>query len=275
MESMVVSDLDGTLFSSDCRVSRTNMDTLKRLGEDKIFRIIATGRSLYSAMKVLPEDFPIDFLIFSSGAGCIEWKTKEILFRHSLGREKILEIFQLLTEYNMDFMIHDPVPDNHWFYHFHSGGINPDFWRRVEVYKPFSRKGDPESFRLNEACQFLAVFPAGSEENCITLIQAALSGCNVIRTTSPLDGESLWVEIFPFHVSKSAAAGYLAEVFHIDPAGILTVGNDYNDVQLLSWGSPGIVVDNAPESLKSQFTAVSSNDNDGFTEAVLYWESLR
>ena len=75
---IVVTDLDGTLLPSQGCISKKNYNTLVSLRDKEIIRVIATGRTLYSAMAVLPEDFPIDYLIFSSGAGIIQWNTKEL-----------------------------------------------------------------------------------------------------------------------------------------------------------------------------------------------------
>ena len=56
---------------------------------------------------------------------------------------------------------------------------------------------------------------------------------------------------------------------------MLAVGNDYNDLDLLSWAHTGFLVDNAPEELKIQYENVSSNNDNGFTKAVDKWmESL-
>ena len=77
---MVVTDLDGTLLNDRRKVSREEYSTLLELGRREIPRVIATGRSLFSVSKVLPDDFPVDYLIFSSGAGCLEWKKRELLF---------------------------------------------------------------------------------------------------------------------------------------------------------------------------------------------------
>ena len=72
---MVVTDLDGTLLNPQHQISDKDLQSLKLLGDKNIYRVIATGRSPYSLNKVLPADFPIDYLIFSSGSGIINWNT--------------------------------------------------------------------------------------------------------------------------------------------------------------------------------------------------------
>ena len=59
----VFTDLDGTLLNSNQRLSDINRQTLISLGKAGICRIVATGRSLYSAQRVLDDAFPIDYLL--------------------------------------------------------------------------------------------------------------------------------------------------------------------------------------------------------------------
>jgi hydroxymethylpyrimidine pyrophosphatase-like HAD family hydrolase len=114
-------------------------------------------------------------------------------------------------------------------------------------------------------------------QNIIILdeLREKLFDFTVIQTTSPLDHKSTWIEIFPANVSKSQTADWLAKELNIEPSNIASLGNDYNDVDLLDWSSIGFVVDNAPEDLKARFPSVASNDNCGVAEAVERWISKR
>ena len=76
----LVFDLDGTLALPDGTFRQGDLETLRRLGEQRIPRTVATGRSPHAARKLMWPDFPIDYLIFSCGAGVQDWKTGEILF---------------------------------------------------------------------------------------------------------------------------------------------------------------------------------------------------
>ena len=62
---LVASDLDGTLLNMDKTVSADDFSTLNSLGDKNIYRVIATGRTLFSLKEVITKDFPIDYIIFS------------------------------------------------------------------------------------------------------------------------------------------------------------------------------------------------------------------
>jgi hydroxymethylpyrimidine pyrophosphatase-like HAD family hydrolase len=54
---------------------------------------------------------------------------------------------------------------------------------------------------------------------------------------------------------------------------VLAIGNDYNDMDLLSWAKTSFVVSNAPAELKNLFPSVASHNECGFTHAVEKWLS--
>ena len=85
---MVITDLDGTLLQNDHTISKEDMDTLNLLGEMGICRVAATGRNLFKVRKALSPEAPFDYVICSSGAGIVDWKTQEIIRaidRHVVG----------------------------------------------------------------------------------------------------------------------------------------------------------------------------------------------
>ena len=98
----------------------------------------------------------------------------------------------------------------------------------------------------------------------------------VIRSTSPLDDRSTWIEIFPASVSKSRTTGWLAARLGIPQARTVSVGNDYNDLDLLDWSADRFVTANAPADLRERYPVVASHDEAGVSQAASLWlEKLR
>ena len=88
----IITDLDGTILPQGENISPSTRHTLEQLGKEGIVRVIATGRTLFAARKFLPDDFPIDYLVFSSGAGIMRWEDKKILAAHHLQPEETRHI---------------------------------------------------------------------------------------------------------------------------------------------------------------------------------------
>jgi len=274
IKKIVVTDLDGTLLRSNKIVSDIDLNTLIKLKESDILRVIATGRSLYSAKKVLDIDFPIDYLIFSSGAGIIDWRTKEIIKAQHLSILEVGTVYNHLNSLEVDFTIQKKIPFNHECLVIRKNRDNPDFMRRIEIYKDFCKEYLDGKDRFDEACQFIIIVSEHKGVAVYSQIKKVFCDLNVIRATSPLDGKSIWIEIFPVSVSKANAANWLANKFQIDQTNSFAIGNDYNDLGLLNWANHSLVVENAPLELKKSFKTTNSCDSNGFSMAVSKWKLI-
>ncbi|MGD9417139.1 MAG: HAD-IIB family hydrolase [Desulfobacterales bacterium] len=250
-KGLFVCDFDGTLLRSDRSFADEDLAALNRLGELGIVRAIATGRSIYSINTVSISNLPVDFIIFSSGAGINRHPDGMLIRRTGLEAHQVNQAIHILQTNKLDFMVHRPIPDNHAFSYFESTNDNAD------------------GFHM--ATQLLAVVPPDDTRPWIQTLREALPDFNIIQTTSPLDGRSTWIEIFPVAVSKSLAAAWLAEAFHLDINSVLSVGNDYNDLDLLEWAGSSFAVSNSPPDLTDRFPTVASNDECGVAEAITRW----
>ncbi len=264
---IVFTDLDGTLLRHDKTVSDEDIAVLEELGEKKIVRVLATGRSLYSLSRIFEDDFPhFDYIIFSCGVGIMNWTTKEILCSHFLSRHEINRVREALEHYNIDYMIHKPVPDNHQFHYQKFSTENNDFDRRFSYYQDCGLPISSDGTNLEKASQIIAVIPEDVEK--FEIIRKLLPDLKVIRTTSPIDHKSLWIEIFPQNVSKGHAAEWLCEYLDISKEETVGIGNDYNDIELLEWTAHSYVVENAPGELKNRFNKTASNQCSGFSKVI-------
>ena len=268
---LFVCDFDGTLLRTDRSFSNDDLEALKKLGELGIARAIATGRSLYSINTLPISNLPVDFLIFSSGAGINRHADGLIIRKAGMEAHQVRQAIQILQANRLDFMVHRPIPDNHAFCYFESTADNADFNRRIDIYRQFATPLDRKQDGFDRATQLLAVVPPGDARPLIQTLRRAMPDFNIIQTTSPLDGCSTWIEIFPPTVSKSLAAEWLAGKFSLNANQALSIGNDYNDLDLLDWAGCSFVVRNAPPDLTGRFPTVASNDNGGVAEAVRRW----
>ena len=263
---MIITDLDGTLLNNHHKINQTDLNTLNFLSENNIVRVIATGRNFFSATKILSREFPIDYLIFSSGIGIFDWKKYTLIHSEYLPKEKVKQTANFLIKEDVDFMVHEVIPENHKFLYYKTGRYNPDFDRRYRLYKKFAEPLEPEKESYEHSSQIIVIPDKG--EKYYNMLSKKLHGVKCIRTTSPLDGKTLWIEIFPESVSKGHAVAWLCDYTNTDPTQTVGIGNDYNDLDLLDFTTQSFVVDNAPIELKEHYTTCQSNLRCGFTDAV-------
>jgi HAD superfamily hydrolase (TIGR01484 family) len=271
LKGLFTTDLDGTLLRSDRTFAKEDLNALDRLGNAGIVRVLATGRSLYS-LSALPLDaLPVDYVLFSSGAGVVEHPRGRILRKLSLQPKEVERAYRALLNLGLDFMIHEPIPENHRFVYVAANYTNADFERRISLYQDFALPLKDSLQMFQPASQLLAVVPRERAVSALAGVRGQIRNLNVIRTTSPLDGQSTWIEIFPANVSKSRTAAWLAAELGIHRRNTASVGNDYNDQDLLEWSATGFAVANSPQEFRDRFATVASNDRGGVAQAIQQW----
>lgn len=274
MSAMFITDFDGTLLTDDRRIRGRDLDTLAGLRAAGVTTVIATGRSLYSFRRALKhmglgtKDLPLDYLIFSTGAGIMAWPGDQLIRSCSIPRDGVLEIAACFDRLGYDYMIHKAIPDTSYFLFKFRSGDNPDFVRRMAMYSSFGTPLGMEDTMYGQATEVLAIVPSGLSRAQLDALRRELSGFSVIIATSPLDHKSLWIEVFPSGVSKSASAQWLALHLGVGQGRVTAVGNDYNDEDLLDWSGQGFLMDNSPDVLKNKFLSSGSNNECGVSQAA-------
>lgn len=265
-------DFDGTLHMPGRDFHREDILALECLGSLNILRVIATGRSPFSFDRMMGKrTLPVDYLVLSCGAGIQDYQTGEFLNKASMNEALTSRAVNWLSNSGYDFCVQGEIPRNHVFTYSYNSGSNPDMQRRISLYAGYCRpiqKGDENSV----STQIVIIVPPGRQDGVVReVIESLGKSYNILRTTSPLDGESLWVEIFPAGVSKSSGVEWLAARFGLSGSDAAAVGNDYNDHDLLEWARHAFVVKDSPEHLRTRFTEVSSVNEGGVAEAARLW----
>ena len=265
-KAMVIMDLDGTILPRNGEIDERDLEVIDMLEKEKVCRVIATGRSVFSFIRALGNDFPIDYLIFSSGAGILDWKTKELFYSRNLQSDETQEIAKKLWSEKLSFALHEPIPDNHKYLYADIDNTTPDFYYRNELYSQYAKPLENPEAEFGEACQFLIISKHNSGVH--EMVKQMFPGYHVERTTSPLDGKSIWTEIFPRGISKGSGSLFLANKLNISLPDIMAVGNDYNDITMLDWAENSFIVSNSADELCKKYEVVGDDEKTGLYEAI-------
>ena len=280
IRGLFVTDLDGTLLTDNKTISDIDMRSLSCLQKNGFLTVIATGRSDYSFFSLLDNlgfsgespSLPVDYVIFSTGAGIMMYPTKRLLKNFSLQQEDVQLITKYLNSFSLDFMVHQPVPDTRYFLYSSHGHENDDFHRRLKIYSTFARPFSSEAEKgMGGATEVLCIVPKEKGHDIAEMVAQHFTQFSVIKATSPLDGESVWIEIFPPMVSKSLAVQWLLDNIGFSVENVCAVGNDYNDEDLLHWAGHSFVVANSPSTMLIDFSTVACNNENGVSEAARRW----
>lgn len=276
-QGLFATDMDGTMLLPGKDFHPLDLLALEELGRMGFVRVVATGRSPFSFRRMLAgRRLPVDYLVLSSGACIMDGSTGEYMRTFSMDGDSTSRLVDWLMEEGYDFCVQDTIPSNHVFRYCYRSGSNPDLERRIRLYEGHCRpltereQGQPST-------QLVVVVPPGRDEGSLVAGFSRILGdsCSVVRSTSPLDGESLWIELFPPGVSKSRGVMWVAERNGISRGDVAAVGNDYNDHDLLEWAGSAYVVEDSPEHLRTSFTEVTSVDRGAVAHAARLWLTER
>lgn len=267
---LVATDLDGTLLRDDKSISDKDWASLKNLAENKIISVAATGRSMHKVCEVLPENTPFDYIVFSSGGGIFDWKRKEILVSEHFETGITNKICSFLIEKNLNFFVFQPIPENNLF-QYHSGALGcTEFDSYLKRHEGDFSILDEKIFPF-QAGQFMSIIPNNEVlfESIKSELYAENSGIKVIRTTSPVDKQFIWIEIFPESVSKGHGLKWLCDLLSIPYTQTAGIGNDFNDEDMFNFVGKPYLLGNSPSELKKIIPSVSeTNNQSGFSKVV-------
>ncbi len=259
MIKLLATDLDGTILNRHTPVHPDDIATLEHLGKAGVIRIAATGRTLQSAFNVLPDNFPIDYLVFSSGAGIYCWQEKKLLQTKHLGFDKTKALIEVFNSFKVEYTLHHPIPQNHLFFHPEGNDPHPDFERYLEFNHANAEVINSKIPKLDYT-QTLAFVPNMDVFNSISS-KCSDFDVKIIRATSPIDGKSIWMECFHPDVSKASGILEICKLKGIDDHQVVAIGNDFNDLDMLNHFDHSFVVKNSPEELKDQFQTLTDSFN--------------
>jgi len=268
----VFTDLDGTLLNDQEKLTQVNYNALIELEKNNILRILATGRNPYSLIKTVGEDLPVDYVIFSCGGGIYDWKKKELIVAKNFLKSHYEEIIRMLENERIDYSLHFQIPENHCFYFKKSGNLNTDFELRIQRYGSFAypMNGFCE---IEKSCEIIAYIP--DDHYTFDYLESKFIDfdfLSIVRSTSPIDKKSIWMEFYPKNVNKGATAEWLCRFLSIEKELTLGIGNDYNDIDLLRFTNYKVLVENSPEKIKAMAHFVSASNNaNGFAKAVNFF----
>ncbi|MEI6274875.1 MAG: HAD-IIB family hydrolase [Prolixibacteraceae bacterium] len=266
---MVVTDLDGTLLQTDHSISQVDMDTLNLLGELGICRVAATGRNPFKLRRAIFPSHPFDYVICSSGACIIDWRSQEIIRAINFQEQISEQLIQYLIEKEYNFKVADCFPDNHNFF-WSKNHECPEIERYIQVHSEMGKAEEVIPGKKYSASQLLLFFPKKSSR--FDQVKKELLGrfneISIIKTTSPLDEDWTWMEIYPKGISKAHGIEEICRLKRIQRSDTLGIGNDFNDLEMLNFTQLSYVVHNAPDELKEKFLISLPYHENGFSHAV-------
>ena len=267
---LIAIDIDGTLLDSRSQVSHANLDALRRAHDSGVEIVLVTGRRHHFALPIA-ELLGFDLWIISSN-GAVTRSTQGERFHRDLMPQQIarklcrhMESFREYTVVTFDRDGHGAIVcENH-------DRLYGVIQRWMEKNAPYIEYISPiESALTEDPIQVMFCGPV----ELMKAAQQRLLACDfvdeftVVRTQ--YDHRDLTiVDILNSECSKGHALERWAAHRGFDRNSVMAIGDNYNDIGMLTFAGHPVIMGNASEDLKQNgWTITLHHDESGVAAAI-------
>ncbi len=241
--SIILSDLDGTLFRNDKSISAFTKETIRQAQAKGILFGICTSRAKVNAIKFLDGIKP-DILI-TNGGGMVYYKEQKI-YNCEFTVEEIRKLIAAAFDiFGKDVII--SADNEHALYSNSREELGDKFW----TFNDFS------DFR--ETCMKMCIESLDKEKVEKVAAVVGLENLDYLPFS-----DIPWYKLSKKGATKEKAITELCRHLKITSSQIAAFGDDFNDIGMLKLCGKGIAMENAIEEVKQAADEVcASNENDG------------
>ena len=280
MIKLLALDLDGTLLNSRGEISNKNLEAIEQAEASGVLVTIATGRRFRDALPVARLINLNAPLICHNGALIKYADTLENVAVSLLEKEIVGEILRVGKEFGGDALLSaDPHGKGVLLYDRISDENIP-----LQRYVAWSKR--LHGAEAEEAVHHVENLEAISDE--IETVHVSFSGAlspmaelqkvlefelkdsvNILATIYPHLDFTL-IDILPADASKGIGVEKLALMNKLSAENVMTIGDNFNDLEMLEYAGTAVVMGNASPELRSRtdFFTTLSNDENGVALAI-------
>ena len=255
-KKIFMSDLDGTLLTTDKKVSPATSEALKKFVEGGGHFAISTGRDINSARSVYDQlglDLPGSFVAAYNGGQIYEVDSGKTIYRIGIDQKMVREIFRLAEE--MNIYIHT-YNDDYILSPF--GGECLDYYKMV-IKTPAKTGWECLDFLDVPPCKMISIELHDHEK------QEAFK-----REVEKRYGDHLtlmysseyYLELIPKESGKGESLKKLSDYLGIPMENTMAAGDEDNDITMIQAAGTGIAMLNASDKVKAIADKVTNADND-------------
>lgn len=266
MNTLYVSDLDGTLLNKNAEISEKSKEIINTLVQRGVKFTYATARSFQSASKILQGlDLSIPAITYN-GAFFVEPTDGKVIYSTSFSLEQTKYISNILIENKISPLVYS-IFDGEEHVSWVPGKENEGMLHYLQ-----SRKGDKRLRRVNkkEELYIGSIFYftiIGEKEELETLkVYFDDKSQFVCTLQQELYSNEYWLEIMPNNATKAMGVKRLKEVTGCDK--VICFGDEINDISMFTIADEAYAVLEANLQLKQIATGIIGSNND---DGVALW----
>ncbi len=280
MIKLLALDLDGTLLNSRGEISEKNIEAIRQAEEKGVLVSITTGRRFRDALPVanqLQLNAPV---ICHNGALLKYADSLETVAVSILSPETVYEILRVGKRFGGDallsadpsgkgILLYDSISEANvplqkyiaWSKRLH-GAEAEESVHYVENLEAVVKDYETVHVSFSGACASMAHLE-------MVLRDELDSSATILTTRYPKLNFTL-IDVLPPDASKGIGVEKLALLNNLSAENVMTMGDNFNDLEMLEYAGTAVVMGNAsPELLeRAEFYTTLSNDENGVALAI-------
>lgn len=280
MYKLIAVDLDGTLLNSYGEVTDYSKKIIKKLIENGIKFIIASGRPIDSIKTIAKEIGCSEYFIAGNGAIIYDIKKDEIIYEKYLSKSKVLEIIKICEKNSISYNVYTDktilatgLKYNVLYYYKENLKKEEDKKTNIHIvsdmYEHVKNLKEDKFLKIticedNESI-FNSIMKKIKNINGIDILDVSHMSRKVINQgTEEVSIEYYYTEISLSNVDKWTAIEYLIEKLGIKKEEVIAIGDNMNDKKMIENAGLGIVMKGStPTVIKVADEIAQSNNEDG------------
>ena len=262
MYKLLAVDMDGTLLNSNRTISKGNKEAIRKVIEKGVKVVITSGRGLKGLDNFLNEvnlRGENQYLIANNGGTIYRTSDFECIDYKGLNGRDLVKAHALSKEIGLNMIAYT-----------HKGAIaaeESEFTRFEKEYVGYTVKILDFNSDIKADDEITKILFSQTEEllakKMLEIPKEFYSEYNVVKTMP------IVLEVMNKDCNKGYGVKVLADKLGIKKEEIICIGDQANDIEMITYAGLGIAMGNAIEELKDIAQYITSdNDNDGVAKAI-------
>ena len=262
---LLVVDIDGTIAGKSNQIRSPVKQAILAARERGVKVAVATGRMYRSALRFHQDIGSTLPLICYQGAWIQDPATQKMLRHQPLSKQRALELLEHFEEPHLRSLLSINFYINDRLY-------VPEFTAATRLY---AERSGIEHTVIKDLRRDLPGEPTKVLALCETpeVLEGLLSSMRQRYTPAELyltRSVATFFEATHPLANKGAAVQYIAEdLLGLQPENVMAIGDNFNDVEMISYAGVGVAMGNAPDAVKAGANWVAPDvEEDGVAAAI-------
>ena len=285
MYKLVAIDLDGTMLDSYGMVTEETKKTIKKVEEQGVNVIIASGRPIDSIKSIANEIDSKKYFISGNGAIIYDMEKEEIIYEKCMPKEKVLEIIKICEENSIAYNVYTEkeilaTALKYNVLYYNKENLKKEESKKTKItivkdmYEYVKNKEDANFLKITVCDETKSVFNSiirkFKEIKDIEVLDVSHMSRKTIRQgTEDFSIEYYYTEISRANVDKWYAIEYLMENLNLKREEIMAIGDNINDKMMIENAGLGIAMEQSTPVIKIIADDVAPSNNDDGVAKIL------